>query len=318
MKKHEAFTLLELVFGLAISSMVLVGLYFMLNQSLTSFGVIDRLTSSDRAVLTVYHRLEEDFAGMTVPMYAPLTPEQQAALEQAPAEKKPLFTPYPEYLVLTSDQTRFKEMSFISTNPVKFYQAIVPCLVRVTYQLVEDQQQPGTYMLRRGQSANLLRSSVSEYFTLLIGIRQMRVRYSFLPSQTADKEPKPVEATQFPISEAIPTREGGAPLPLMVTVELTTVSEKEEREQSYIYKFLVPTAQAQVMLTAQIEEAKKAKSKKKEQPKAEPAESARQQAGAQTGVTAATTTVTSAATPNGIHAVAELLKTAGASNEPKT
>ncbi|MFA5307223.1 MAG: prepilin-type N-terminal cleavage/methylation domain-containing protein, partial [Candidatus Babeliales bacterium] len=147
MKMRHAFTLLEMILAMALSSVIIVGL-LQLQRSLTNnFSVAQNLMIIDRKVSLLFNQMEHDFTSAYIPL---LEREKKNDKENAEAEKKANDQRKTFFVgafkdsvgsVSKIDGKRVELLayaSFICTNPFQVVDERRQRLVRVIYELVVD------------------------------------------------------------------------------------------------------------------------------------------------------------------------------------
>ncbi|MBN1549285.1 prepilin-type N-terminal cleavage/methylation domain-containing protein [Candidatus Babeliales bacterium] len=141
---RRGFTLIEIVIGLALSSLLAAALYSSLFQTQRTQSLVDSFSELDSSLLLIMHQLEHDFAGAVVFC----EPKKQTKKE---ADKTK--TLKQQFFGACHDDT-FSIVTFLSTNPLSRYAVTTPRLVRIAYRLKKNQGN-GLYSLMRQESDNL-------------------------------------------------------------------------------------------------------------------------------------------------------------------
>ena len=178
MKMRHAFTLLEMILAMALSSVIIVGL-LQLQRSLTNnFSVSQDVMTIDRKVSLLFNQMEHDFTSAYIPF---LEREKKSDKEKAEAEKKAqdqrkafFVGAFKERVGPASkiDGKRVELLayaSFICTNPFQVIDEHRQRLVRVVYELVVDKSKSTfdeqVYQLVRRETHDLgnVRAWVSQF-----------------------------------------------------------------------------------------------------------------------------------------------------------
>lgn len=254
--KRSAFTLLELVFGIAIASMLGMALFTILSQSLKSMQYVEATSGADRLLMGMYQRLEKDIVGITIPLYGDPTkkPEKenknkqnvQVAQDAKKSElaKVKIDESYMEnYLILEHENNLIKKFSFISSNPFIFYGESLPWLVRITYTLKETGD--GRYALQRSQST-IFDDFSSPSFTVCEDLVSLKVILTFATlnkENDSDKAESADESFTYKKYEKFPIEDEDFdyPLPITVTIEGVYFDIVSGREQAFSYAWHMPT-----------------------------------------------------------------------------
>lgn len=178
MKMRHAFTLLEMILAMALSSVIIVGL-LQLQRSLTNnFSVAQNLMTIDRKVSLLFNQMEHDFTSAYIPF---LEREKKSEKENVEAEKKAkdqrktFFVGAFKDIVGSVSKIDGKRVellayaSFICTNPFQVIDEHRQRLVRIVYELVVDKAKSTfdepVYQLVRKETQDLgnVRAWVSEF-----------------------------------------------------------------------------------------------------------------------------------------------------------
>jgi prepilin-type N-terminal cleavage/methylation domain-containing protein len=137
MQKANGFSLIEVVIGIAISSIISIILFQSFSQTYKTIKTIDNMIFMDRRVCVLQNQLDKDITTIFIP-------------EQLNHEK------LERYFYSQNNQKQLKEFTFITTNVLQVYQSASPRIVRVTYQLRENKKDSNEYSLFRKESTNLV------------------------------------------------------------------------------------------------------------------------------------------------------------------
>lgn len=134
---NKGFTLIELVIGIAIASIISIILFQSFSQTSKTINTIDNMIFMDRRISVLQNQLDKDITAIFIP-------------EQLNHEK------LERYFYSQNNQKQLKEFTFITTNALQVYQSASPRIVRVTYQLRENKKDSNEYSLFRKESTNLV------------------------------------------------------------------------------------------------------------------------------------------------------------------
>lgn len=132
----KGFTIIELIIGIAISSIISIILFQSFSQTYKTINTIDNMIFMDRRISVLQNQLDKDTTAIFIP-------------KQLNYEK------LERYFYSQNNQKNLKEWTFITTNSLQIYQATSPRIVRVTYQLRENKKAQNEYLLFRKESTNL-------------------------------------------------------------------------------------------------------------------------------------------------------------------
>lgn len=169
MMLRKGFTLLEVVFGLLISSMIALILFQSLTQMNGTLTRVTALTSLERRVMLLQQQLETDFSGIFAPQ---LTERDDEDLEEEEKKKEKASqkeeknkkeedlqeeqdTGFKTFTFEADDRGFVKILSFVSCNPLNVYQQPSPRAVRVAYRVSADSENEGKLLLIRQESEEL-------------------------------------------------------------------------------------------------------------------------------------------------------------------
>lgn len=163
---RKGFTILEVVFGLLISSMIALILFQSLTQTNGILARVTALTSLERRVMLLQQQFESDFSGIFAPQLAERDDEQEGEKESVSKkeEKKKKdgelqeeqSTGFRTFTFESDERGLVKILSFVTTNPLSVYQQSSPRAVRVAYRVVSDPENEGKLLLIRQESAEEL------------------------------------------------------------------------------------------------------------------------------------------------------------------
>lgn len=179
MNMRHAFTLLEMILAMALSSVIIVGL-IQLQRSLTNnFSVAQNLMTIDRKVSLLFNQMEHDFTSAYIPFLErekkKSEKENVEAEKKAKDQRKTFFVGAFKDIVGPVSKIDGKRVellsyvSFICTNPFQVIDEHRHRLVRVVYELVIDKAKSTfdepIYQLVRRETQDLgnVRAWVSDF-----------------------------------------------------------------------------------------------------------------------------------------------------------
>lgn len=164
MNKH-GFTLIELMIGLMLSSIVAYTLYNSFFITNTVVRKTEQVISADLIMAVLQNRLQKDVNGIFIPVQPEPEKKDTAgdAAQKAPVQpkqNKPPIKPVEKIFHSTQKDKNLDFLTFITNNPVQSYQdgqkgKIKPSVVRVVYRLEPTETDPETFRLMRQESADL-------------------------------------------------------------------------------------------------------------------------------------------------------------------
>ncbi|MDR3646952.1 MAG: prepilin-type N-terminal cleavage/methylation domain-containing protein [Candidatus Babeliales bacterium] len=176
--KTNGFTIIELIIGIAISSIISIILFQSFSQTSKTIKTIDTMIFMDRRVSVLQNQLDKDITAIFMP-------------EQLNHEK------LERYFYSQNNQNQLKEFTFITTNALQVYQSTSPRIVRVTYQLREIKSSPNEFSLFRKESTNLIfgaeKDAVEYELTDFIKSFSLEFGYKEIKKTTEMGKPKQTE-----------------------------------------------------------------------------------------------------------------------------
>ncbi len=169
-KKSSGFTLIELIFGILISALLVTMLYTCLYQLQRAARISDNILSVDMRILTLKNQLSRDLAGAFMPK---ATGDDQ------------------KYFFGESDRGNLKLLTFISLNPLRTAIETNPKMVRVRYQVSSVAEQSEMFKIQRAESSGLeyIKLADARNYTVIDEIKSLKVTY-FMPEEKPEKSDK--------------------------------------------------------------------------------------------------------------------------------
>lgn len=169
-KKSSGFTLIELIFGVLISALLVTMLYTCLYQLQRAARISDNILSVDMRILTLKNQLSRDLAGAFMPK---TTGDDQ------------------KYFFGESDRGDLKLFTFISLNPLRTAIETNPKMVRVRYQVSSVAEQSETFKIQRAESNELGYNKLidARNYTVIDEIKSLKITY-FMPEEKPEKSDK--------------------------------------------------------------------------------------------------------------------------------
>lgn len=203
---RSGFTLIELVVGLLISSIILLALYSSFYVTGKVIKASDDIINIDVHLAIVAHQLENDISGIFVPLQLSSTttttiatsPQQPAAPTKTPEQEKE--SPQKEIkdiFISSNKDTSLQLLSFITNNPLQMYHKEGPTsrMVRVVYKLVPNEDKT-SFALTRQEATNLDLKDFEikgkqgiRAYELTQNIKSLQVEYRY-PETTKQEEKK--------------------------------------------------------------------------------------------------------------------------------
>jgi hypothetical protein len=248
-------SLLELVVGLLISTMIMGVLGNLFTSSTRSVRRVEITSDIDQNSVVLLHQLSHDLSGAMMPaLRVAVQPDGKPTSTDASAQKG---KPIAQAFASTEKNKRFDGLTFVTTNPrtrlvPPIPQAVVKQqLVRVTYQLQENKEKHGTesvYSLFRSETTDLVPEPVTAQSQskakpqqLLIANNIKQFALSFKYTLTADKQPPEVKTQTAWLSDtAFEPNSQQPPLPVAVQIKAQLWDSSFANERTYDYLMLIP------------------------------------------------------------------------------
>ncbi len=165
---QKGFSLIEVTFGLLISSMIALILFESLSQSNGILSRVVSVSSIERRVALMQQQFETDFSGMFSPRIIEKDDDDDEG-DQGKDEKKEKSSPpkkadkkekeqedsFKTFSFESDERGLVKILSFVTTNPLSVYQQPSPRAVRVAYRVIADPENQGKLLLLRQESEEL-------------------------------------------------------------------------------------------------------------------------------------------------------------------
>jgi prepilin-type N-terminal cleavage/methylation domain-containing protein len=186
MKRIPGFTLIEMLLAAALSCILLYGLMRAFTSVAKYVDVLRESSTLQRTVGLTFYQLRTDLSAAFVPEVLNLdeTKEEKEKrkkeTDQLTPEKKEAAAKehFKSFFLLSSDEQndvvkvegvrrhRFKQLSFVTTNPLHVYAQKQPCIVRVAYELQPNKKRSTrereVFSLVRKEAADITNAGVKE------------------------------------------------------------------------------------------------------------------------------------------------------------
>lgn len=252
--KH-GFSLLELIVGIALSSIVTSLLYTSFSNILHWSEYGSSAIDLDTRVSVFLHQFEKDVTGMFIPMQALPEPEEEKDKKDS-KEKKQQHRLLEKPCCIENKNNMLSMFTCITDNPMTLYSAPqsssrelpaagVPYISRVVYTVYKDKEKKDTYSIQRQESATL---ELQPYLTKdkdrirgyeiidnvkSITVSCMRPKNESESPKKDDKKKKEKQKFEYEsFSTWPPDAKEPLDLPHMVTVTLTVWDERHENEHT--------------------------------------------------------------------------------------
>jgi type II secretory pathway component PulJ len=259
--KKSGFSLVEILVGLLLSSIIGTVLLNTFFQSVRTLRMVDESAELDTGMAVVLNQMERDFAGALVPVYEQeqkkeateekekeKTPEpgKEGAKEGAKKEKAEKKEKKPTFIAKTKNK-QLDYVTFLTINPQSRYGAPLPniapkpFLVRVMYKLRENPEHKGAFVLLRQESTNLDVASFAKKnekrpheVTVSDAVHECLMEFTYR-EEKEDGKLQTVQEWGAQKAEAQKKEEEIPPLPIMVKLTLTLWDARFEVKRSIEY-----------------------------------------------------------------------------------
>lgn len=258
---NKGFTLIEMLLVIVLAAIITGMLFGLFSQSSNSMKFIDERIDANTIGAVVLHQLSHDLSGACMLMPRETQPQQPATQPTTPSsaqtqEQKPEQGPEHIFVVMEKDK-HFSMLTFITNNPRTRYSSpldavpAMPHVVRVRYQLTENNDRKGSWTLTRQEvpvlDARVFEAKKIRSFMLTDRIKQLSLTLVYtqttvdvLPLATPERAVVWNSDTQLKIHRP--------PLPEYVHVSLVVWDELMQRDVSFQHVIAVPTFRAGVAI----------------------------------------------------------------------
>lgn len=238
---RSGFTLIELVIGLFISSIILLALYSSFYVTGKVIKASDDIINIDVHLAIMAYQFENDLSGIFVPLQLSTTSTTTTASNQP---QPPIKTPEPEkesaqkeikdIFVSSNKDTSLHVLSFITNNPLQMYhkEGSGPRMVRVVYKLIPNEDKT-SFTLTRQESTNLDLKTFDikgpqgiRAYELAQNIKSFQIEYRY-PEETKQDDKKDAKDSKGP--EAKPEQQ---PIPFKTVNEWGKEKETAKEKES--------------------------------------------------------------------------------------
>jgi prepilin-type N-terminal cleavage/methylation domain-containing protein len=167
MKKHGGFSLIELLIGLTLASVIMLASFEYIKQALRFLKASSQVMKIERSALLFLHQIEHDLI-CAIP---PLPKEKKAAAKDEKEKDEDKEEKAPAWFEASIDEPEMidgkkvrllKTLNFVTTNALTVYNEDKPHYVRIWYELTPQdkrEREDIVYILRRHETLDLTRKS---------------------------------------------------------------------------------------------------------------------------------------------------------------
>ncbi len=186
------FTLIEIVIGIMLSSIVSLVLYNMLNQTTRVVENVTSYTNLDNKIAVLYNQIDKTISAAFLPrieeVRSTLSTETVTVIKTnktgKPENKEEKKQKVEKIFYSENDGANLKLLTFLSTGAVRGYDESGGNITRVVYRLVKDEQNPGFFKLLIQQNSKFLdldilkpENSKTRSYELATGIKSLKAVY---------------------------------------------------------------------------------------------------------------------------------------------
>jgi prepilin-type N-terminal cleavage/methylation domain-containing protein len=256
-------SLIEVVVGLAIASILSVLLYQSTSQTVRVVKTVDVMINAHSELALFSNRIQKDSAGMFVPRFAvekkkdktkpePKAPEQKSQPKPEEAdqskinEEKQREVFFLENMNITkSSHKEPSHFTFISANPLTVYGESAPRRVRISYALERQKEGKNIFKLVRYESSEVdykkfqekQKSKAIKGYDILTNIRQLEIQ-CFVPKPEVEEEKEKKGEDQKSLKQP---QKKEKKKPKKIEYEKTSlwpVKEKEKKAQALLPQWI--------------------------------------------------------------------------------
>lgn len=257
------FSLLEVVFGLMISSILLTATFTIYNQINKSAQIIQNITTSDTRIMVLKDRLQKDFSGLCPLWFTQDEYEKYKSLEKTPntqTERKQFDENIKQNSFLYSDNhddNSLNFFTFVTLNAMQMYATDSQRMVRVVYLLKKESDNPKSFRLMRAEVKNVApdfnQNSIlgsKNFYEIVSNIASCSIEYGFIDQPKNKKGKAKSSSSEKPaelkwLQEWGVTKEKGnasgykPTLPEFIKLQITFLEDVNTQKKHEIY-FTIP------------------------------------------------------------------------------
>jgi len=187
-------SVIELVIGLMISSILLTATLTIYNQISKSCNKIQSLTSQDLAVMIFQKRLSDDLLGLC-PLWFKSEDIKSGTQAKTPEQKNSSLKEN-NYFYAQSQDEQIDFMTFISANTLQAYPAPENYIARIVYILKKDSHKPDFFILQRKEESQISNEfdieklKEGKFYTIVENVKKCKLEYGFAEKSDNKNEKK--------------------------------------------------------------------------------------------------------------------------------
>lgn len=217
----NGFSLLELVIGIMISTILITSALTIYNQIGKGAGIIQKITTNDTKIMILHDRIGKDLAGISHRWFSEKIYEDLKKTKEAkkPAKKEgDAQKAEPKNTELKKENKKIKStnfflsaenenglnfLTFITTNTMQMYGETKACFVRIVYKVVPEINNPKAFRLMRKQeekaTQDINKEKITEgaFYELAGNISKLEVEYGFTTPSKQELEKNPDQKIAF-------------------------------------------------------------------------------------------------------------------------
>lgn len=191
--KSPGFSMLEIIVVMAVSTIIMTCLFEIYNQTSSNMNKVQRFVLQDSHIITLQHRLEKDFTGLSAIWYKQSDFEKIKA-QQEKKEPSKDFKKQSFYFYSTNKDQQLDILTFITTSSLQSYGDVSSSFVRVVYKLEPDTINKGLFKLMRKEifpATEFIDEKVlnaGNFYELTTGIKSIQVSYHLVDRVALNKQ----------------------------------------------------------------------------------------------------------------------------------
>lgn len=253
-KTKPGFSIIEVVIGLMISSILLTVSLTVYNQISKSCTKIQNTTSQDLAIMILQKRMSDDLLGLC-PLWFTGN-DIKTIINTKNNEQKNQSIQENNYFYALTKNEQLDLMTFVSSNTLQTYPEPEHYIARIVYILKEDQNKENFFILQRKEESQISNEFDVEkirdgkFYTVIDHIKKCKLEYGFMPTKNEvnqkklnftwvkewsdQQKEKELEKKSAENKDSIPK------LPNIIRITITLQEMIETPEVEHVFYCLIP------------------------------------------------------------------------------
>lgn len=267
--KQPGFSLLELVIGMAVSTILISITFTIYNQISKAAQSIQRVTSSDTKIMILQDRLQADLNGISPLWFTKEEYDKIKAAKKDAKDSQEAKQSQPEaqginffYSENKQGNDKLNYFTFPTVNAMQMYGTTNQRFVRVVYALEQDPKKENLLRLRRKEidqiSSEFDKAAIQQsgtFYDIATNITNCTVTYEFIDQpkhkkgngakeKSTHETIKPAKLASVPdwgiVKEQEKKDKYKPPLPEFIKLKITFAQEQTTEEKQYELNFVIP------------------------------------------------------------------------------